>query len=386
MVRSAPCWAAFVGFVGLIAVTAIGACTAQERHAGGVPAAGSGANGGGFAQGGEAPCVVDGACGDDEHQIALDVPNIYFVIDRSGSMEALVPPDNDDTRYAVVRGAAVELVRSLGSLVNVGAAVFPLGDIEADGCTDGGEVFPVSPGDPLDGDGVDGPTTKSFAFATKLTPKGGTPIAATLDKIAPILSGLEGRTFVLLLTDGGPNCNAGAVCGIAECMPNMEGLCTPSENCCVADHPDWGPLHCLDRPATVAAVQAIADAGIPVYVIGIPGSEVYGTVLDQMAVAGGVAPTGQYLRVDDLHELGQVFAQIAADAIRCEISLSDPPADKGFTNVYFDCESVPYDEVDGWTWVGDDVVELHGAACAALKSGQVAQVKVASGCPTEIPK
>ena len=99
-----------------------------------------------------------------------------------------------------------------------------------------------------------------------------------------------------------------------------------------------------------------------------------------------MAPTGQYLRVDDLHALGQVFAQIAADAIRCEITLSDPPADKGYTNVYFDCENVPYDEADGWTWVGDDVVELHGAACAALKSGQVAQVKVASGCPTEIPK
>jgi hypothetical protein len=327
-------------------------------------------------------------CGNDVHQISLDVPNLYFVLDRSGSMAELASPRGPQTRYQAVRDAAIELVRSLGSAINVGAAVFPHGDIEAEPCTDGAQVFPLTHGDPLDGDGLDGPTTRSFAIATSLTPKGGTPVSATLEKLAPTLVALPGRTFVLLLTDGGPNCNEDAMCMADECIPNIEDLCPPTENCCAVGHPQGGPSNCLDRAATLSAVQALAGAGSVVHVIGIPGSEDYVDLLDEMAVAGGAPQMGdpKYLRVDDLATLGPVFAKIASDAIRCEITLDDPPVDKGYTNVYFDCTAVPYDEIDGWTWLGDNSVELHGEACARLKGGQVAEVKVVSGCPTEIPK
>ena len=33
-----------------------------------------------------------------------------------------------------------------------------------------------------------------------------------------------------------------------------------------------------------------------------------------------------------------------------------------------------------------DTVVLNGASCAKLKSGQVSQVTIATGCPTEVPK
>jgi hypothetical protein len=81
-----------------------------------------------------------------------------------------------------------------------------------------------------------------------------------------------------------------------------------------------------------------------------------------------------------------VFAYIASQAIRCDISLATPPTDKGFTNVYFDCDVLKFDPADGWTWSGEDAVTLHGDACAKLKSGTVSQVKVVTGCPTETPK
>src|SRR5262245_21462230 len=162
-------------------------------------------------------------------------------------MLAPVPPNNAVTRYAAVRTAAIELVRSLGPLINVGAALFPHGNIDEDQCTDGAQVFPVAPGDPIDGDGMDGPTTSAFALTTNVEPKGGTPVAATLEKLAPTIDALPGRTFVLLLTDGGPNCNPDASCDIDECMLNIEGVCEPTENCCAATHPQGGPEHCLDR-------------------------------------------------------------------------------------------------------------------------------------------
>ena len=191
----------------------------------------------------------------------------------------------------------------------------------------------------------------------------------------------------MLLTDGGPNCNDAANCGASQCMPNIEGTCLPTENCCAADHPEYGPLLCLDSDPTLAAVQALHDAGIEVYVIGIPGSELYGALLDEMAEAGGTAqmnaPT-KYHQVDDLDQLGDVLGAIAADAITCEFLLNDPPEDKGFTNVYLDCELLPFDPIHGWGWIEDHTVWLHGDACEMLKNGEVAEVQVVTGCPTEI--
>ena len=157
------------------------------------------------------------------------------------------------------------------------------------------------------------------------------------------------------------------------------------------DHPQGGPYNCVDRADTVAAVAALAALGVDVYVIGIPGSEYYGDLLDEMAEAGGTAQSSgptKYHRVEDLASIGQVFQDIAAAEISCEIPLGDPPDQPGFTNVYFDCDAVEYDTVGGWSW-GDDTfstIVLNGLACADLKSGGVGEVHVVTGCPTDVPE
>jgi hypothetical protein len=383
-----------VGSVAVISALLLMAACDEGRRGGGVaprpPATTSSGTGGGGGQGGSGPCVQDGACADEVHELSFNVPNIYFVFDRSGSMQELEPPDYD-SRYTVVRNAAMDLIRSLGPLINVGAALFPHGDIDNFPCNAGQEVMPVSPGDPFDDDGFEGPTLGTFRLRTNVVPVGGTPVSATFQNLLPTLSGLSGRTIVLLATDGGPNCNANAICGIAECMPNIDGLCIAPENCCVPNHPQGGPELCVDRAAAVGSIQAVADAGVEVYVIGIPGSELYAGVLDEMAVAGGVPQTSgptQYHRVDAVDQLSTLFRQIAADAISCEIELADPPEERDFTNVYFDCDTVNYDPASGWSWLDDtnSTVVLRGAACSRLKSGEVTQVKVATGCPTELPR
>jgi hypothetical protein len=345
------------------------------------PAAGEGGAGGGFDPGLGGACAIEGLCGDEIHELAFDRPNVYFVIDRSGSM---AEPVGNSTRFGLVRDGAISMVDALGALINVGAALFPHGNISANPCTDGGQVMAVVPGGSQE-------VVDKLAFETNVKPNGGTPIAATLEKVAPTLAALEGHTVVLLLTDGGPNCNDAIACEVADCIPNIEGVCPPSENCCAVDHPQGGPYNCVDRADTVSAVAALAELGIDVYVIGIPGSEYYSDLLDEMAEAGGTAQmsgTTKYHRVEDLAAIGQVFQDIAAAEISCEIPLDDPPAQPDFTNVYFDCESVGYDPVSGWSW-GDDTfstVVLNGLACADLKSGGVTQVHVVTGCPTDIPK
>jgi hypothetical protein len=315
-----------------------------------------------------------GLCGNDIHKIVTDPPNVYFVLDTSGSMSA---PVTGGTRYSVVQHAAAQIVNHLKLLINAGAATFPgMGDQ----CAAGAEVFPLTYGNPT-----------GFDSATKaIMPHGGTPTAATLAALAPKLTALPGKTVVVLATDGGPNCNTAAACDASECMENIEG-CSPNDQCCAAGQNccapggPAGPINCVDHAASVAAVKALADAGIKVYVIGIPGSKAYAKVLADMALAGGAAISAYpfYYEVDDLATIALVLAAAAGSAIPCTFTLADPPMDPSLTNVYFDKTVVLQDATDGWTWTASDQITLHGAACNKLHSGTVAQVQIVSGCPTE---
>jgi hypothetical protein len=334
---------------------------------------------------GPPPPDAPGLCGNQLHEVIVDAPNLYFVLDRSGSMAAPAP---GGTRYEAVRDASIDLVRKLGMLVNVGAALFPK-ETRSDGCEAGGQVMSVQPGTPVDAvSGNDGATTKAFASATKSEPVGGTPTAATLEALDSKLSALPGRTIVLLATDGGPNCNGEATCDADQCMTNIEGEC-PREvgNCCEPNGPA-GPWMCVDGEATVSAVAALAALDVPVYVIGIPGSEIYADVLDEMAIVGKVPKPGPpfYYRVDDLSALGEVLGSIASVVVSCEFTLPEAPPEEGMTNVYLDAQVLAQDPTHGWTWEGDTVIVLHGDACARLKAGQVGQVQIVSGCPTEVAK
>lgn len=323
----------------------------------------------------------EGYCGNTIHPYVTKAPNLYFVFDASGSMAEI---EDGQTRYASVRRSAVELVRSLGPFINVGAAVFPLGGGAGDTCRPGGEVYSVHPGDAIGQS--DGPTTLGFAAATLASPSGGTPTAATLRALLPRLSIVAGKTSVLLLSDGGPNCNYDATCAASECIPNIEGICAVS-NCCARDSAG-SQGNCLDTSAAVGAIAALRDAGITTYVIGIPGSEAYGSVLGAMAEAGGAArPTDPaYYRVDELGQLEGVLGAIASTVVSCEFTLDGAPPDPDKTNVYLDKTVLPGDPVDGWVWIGDQTIALVGEACDRLKNGAIKQVQIVSGCPTEPPR
>jgi len=145
----------------------------------------------------------------------------------------------------------------------------------------------------------------------------------------------------------------------------------------------------LDSGATIAAVSKLRDAGIRTYVVGIPGSEYYASLLDQLATVGGSARAGSpaYYRVDDIQTLSSTLAQIGYQALlTCEFSLDEPPPDPTFVNVYLDSGLVAYDPEDGWSWTSETSLQLNGEACELLKSGAVGQVQVVAGCPTQTPR
>jgi hypothetical protein len=364
-----------------------------------------------------------GLCGNLLLPALGDPSNVYFLLDRSGSMSDTV---DGVEKYDAVAKAAVALVRDLGARINVGGAVFPgpptidAGKVVDDTCPVGQEVFGTTRGDwPSAARCGYGPVTRAFSGAISVRPYGGTPTASTLAAIAPKLTALaDGRkTYLVLATDGGPNCNFDAMCGQSSCIPNIENasVCNPNANCC-APGAIAGPGSCLDGAATVAQIAALHDQGVSTYVIGIPGSAPYASLLDEMATAGGTARavTPKYYDVPNLSELSQVLASIATNVVlTCNFVLEQPPEAPGQVNVYLDRQQVLYDADNGWTWrsvaAGADSgaddggsveeaaagpapaqdfthLDLHGTACDRLLSGQVTEMLVAFGCPTALIK
>jgi hypothetical protein len=331
-----------------------------------------------------------GFCTCVDQPLLLNPPNVYFVLDRSGSM-------NESGKWTTVRQVLAEVVEKLGPRIDVGAAVFP--DPTQDACAPGVEVLPMSPGDPA---GTVGSTVLRIARALDIGANGGTPTAATLSSLVPHLQALAATrpTYVVLATDGGPNCDSGIMCTVDECQLNIESVngCVPDTppNCC--DPSVGGPMNCNDGPATESAVASLAAAGIPVYVVGVPGSAPYADILNQMAIAGGTAQSGSvgdgglvdggttaYYAVDSagVDAFNAAISEIAAKiTATCTLPLQSMP-DPSMVNVFLDEKPVPPDPVNGWS-IDGSTITLLGTTCQEVLTGQVIDVRVIAGCPTVI--
>jgi hypothetical protein len=333
---------------------------------------------------------VDGgvcACA-DQTLVVTDPPTIYFVLDRSGSMAEGSPL----TKWQQVIVAIYRVVVALGPRVALGVTVFPSIRI-ADSCAPGDPVLGVVQGDAPAG--TPGPVAGRLAsILGQIGPWGGTPTAATLTDLLPGLKALKGRTYVVLATDGGPNCGSAGCASAADCQINIENACVPQlqtccaqgVNCCVDN-----PGSCNDTAPTVAAVQAISSAGIPVYVLGIPGSDAYAQILDQMAEAGGAErPTEPLYYAIDPNDQSALYAALSAIAghiaATCTLTLDQPPADPGLLNVFLDGNPLAQNGDGGapnWTLDGTTVTIL-GDACQRIQAGTVLDLRVVAGCPTVI--
>ena len=118
-----------------------------------------------------------------------DPPNLYFIVDRSGSMADLLP-GSAYSKYENARIAISVMLRSVGHRVDYGAAVFPA-FANPDGCASGMEVFPTEAGDPPSYAvaGQNGPVLQTLLDRLGATaPSGGTPTAATLKDLEPTVS------------------------------------------------------------------------------------------------------------------------------------------------------------------------------------------------------
>ena len=309
----------------------------------------------------------------------------YIVLDRSSSMSDIVAPATE-TKWVLIRRAlfdrTIGVLRPLDTRIAVGLSVFPGDDGLSAGCSVGRELMPLTQGE-------DFTYNKMEAILNSQVPSGATPTAATLKVLAENLSTLPKPVYVLLATDGGPNCGD-TTCDAAHCTYNIDGRsfgttkCDSTKNCCdpAIGTGGAGARACLDSEATLGAITALSATGVKTFVLGIAGAAPYAVDLDRFAVAGG---TERYYPADDPTQeaFAAALSLIAAKVVDpCVITLDPPPTEPGVTNVLADGVIVPQDSADGWTWRDDATIELHGPTCDDVKSGKTKSLKVAVGCKT----
>ncbi len=332
-----------------------------------------------------------GKCGTTTVQAAHEAASILLVIDKSGSMTD--QPDGFSVdKWDALKSALGTALDNTAGEINYGLTLFPYASdhqipLECDtGCCNvaDGEAavnVPIEAGQ----SGVD----KIKAALAATSPGGGTPTAAALKSALAYfqdpVNKLDGKKFVLLATDGGPNCNIDNQCDTAHCTPNLDGQC-PSGNCCSLDGE-----YCLDDAAVVAQIKELKAIGVSTFVVGIPGTEQYSTYLDSFAEAGGVtsptAPPSYYAvsAKNGVQGLVDVFTSITTHLVRdCDVALDNAPTDIDLLNVAVDCQVIPYADGAGWSVTGSDMktLSLMGDACHSIQTNGAERVDVVYGCPT----
>jgi hypothetical protein len=314
-------------------------------------------------------------CGEAPFDVTGVPIDMLIVLDRSNSM----CQTGDPSLWETMGDALTEVTAALEGRINFGLMLFP--SLACSGLTN----QCAAPSAPYVDVGSGG---AAALIADAVDPQGGvdccggTPSAPALAAAGIYMANIDDglQKFVLLATDGAPNCNGdldGSTC-----------TCTSTQYPC-----DGGAnynLNCLDDAEAVAAADALHDDGTPVYVVGVGDSLDWQSVMDAIATAGG---TGDYYPASNATALAEALEAIVGEAMSCEFDIDweslpeDVAEDQSLVNFYGDGDLIPYDEDcsggEGWMWLDEDTVLFCDESCQDLKGGTWNDVTATFGCESE---
>jgi hypothetical protein len=336
-----------------------GRVTGTAGTYGGSGTAGSGASGATSGGAGSSATGTGGSmsCGQTNVSIATLPPDILIVQDKSGSM-ADDPSGNKCSttgcsKWSQVTTAMENVVMATQANVNWGLKFFA----NNSSCgINAGAAVPIA---------ANNYSAIQMSFS-KTSTGGSTPTETALDSATAYMQTLTDSNpkFLLLATDGLPNCQ-------------------PGNSSTSAD----------DSPGAEAAVTRAAMAGFPTFVVGIAtASDAMATMtLNTMAVNGGYAQTGaatSYYSITDTASLETALNKIVGIVASCTLPLNGAPTN--FTNVAVSVQTssgviaVPQDttQTNGWDYINNKTsVQFFGPACDSLKSGAYQNVQFIYACP-----
>lgn len=170
-------------------------------------------------------------------------------------------------------------------------------------------------------------TIRDLLGGSEITPNGGTPTAGILELVAKDAEFMREeeatRRYVVLITDGLPNCNE----QISDCRA-CTNTARPTDN-----PPCGGLLNCIDDERLVAAIKTLRTDGVDTFVIGFGAdtdSDAAKAVLDEAAMAGGQAqsedsPT-RYYQAGSEADLQAILDKVSLRVQPCSFTLERAPA------------------------------------------------------------
>ena len=339
----------------------------------------------------------DGSCGGTTITATARDASALLVLDKSGSM-LQKPPGYTVKKWPALKTALGASLDKVKTRMSFGLELFPFDATTPIGSPCAGNCCAVPTGSAAINVPIEAGDTalpKMLAAIDATDPGGATPTADAMKRALEYFTtgagkDVKGDKYVILATDGGPNCNADLTCDVDHCTSNLDGTCATG-NCC---DPTTGgsKIDCVDDTSVTAQITALATAGVKTFVIGIPGSEAYNTFLDSFAVAGGITsptPPPKYFAVNAAGGVGgleAVFDLITGELITtCRLQLASNPADPEKLNVVVDGKIIPQDGPDGWsldTSTTPPTVVLRGATCSAMETKGAKVVEIEYGCPT----
>ncbi|MCY1045308.1 adventurous gliding motility lipoprotein CglB [Corallococcus sp. bb12-1] len=369
-------------------------------------------------------------------------PDVMLLVDTSGSMTKPVEPEkivngvkvchgqdargqdyicDEDlpcdtsvcpTRWSELQAAMAPFLAESGKLVRFGLTTYPAPITSATptvaqlcAAASAGESVRVQIPTTLDAD------ADLLAHANNLNtilqaipngganrPRGGTPTSGSLAFTGSLLTTdpKERPQIIILLTDGLPNCNADNEYNGGKNPQECACTVVPTTHCLVEDSAYY-QRGCLDKNASVAAVQSLKAREISTIVIGFGAETSAGAgpqVLNEMARAGGFA---RECRADldcgagdtcdvSAKRCGRAFYQAgnqvelaaALKAISEKIKREEPcyipldpsqmPSDPSLIVVYINGERT-LGGPDSWSVV-DTGVRFTGSTCARLEASR----------------
>ncbi|MFZ5443116.1 MAG: adventurous gliding motility lipoprotein CglB [Myxococcota bacterium] len=352
-------------------------------------------------------------------------PNVMLLVDNSGSMNyptdrsnpncvnamnqvcgessSLPCPTSCPTRISEMKNAMGSFFQQSPTLARFGVSKYPT-DSQCSPATNIDVSLPVPS---ATDDGTDSSLTATSnqvnAFIQALLPTGGTPTGSSLSFIGTY-GGINDASdfrddFVLLLTDGLPNCNDANPNGLCACGGSCSAAqqqacaCTLTSSCSNT----FCSKGCLDRDGAVAAVKALKQKGIRTIVVGFGADLVGGdgpAVLNAMAKEGGFArecPNGTdaecggqpgscnattkqcstaFFQAANGTELAAALRKIseAFQGDPCVFQLSSRPSDPRYLSVVIDDQSVA-SSATTWSYdANSNKVTFVGDLCSRLKT------------------
>lgn len=280
------------------------------------------------------PCMPGG----ERFTLSTAPADVLFVVDRSGSMTLRTL--DGATRWNALVSAVRAVLPPLDASMSMGLIIFP----DADACmVPSSPVVPIAP-------------MSAGRIATALAQRGPfqtayTPTYAALQTAEQHLRTTPStrRRFIVLATDGAPNCGT-------------------------------GPTQVISQIARIRTTY-----NVDTFVLGIPGGDLslYPS-LNTMAIAGGRARTGS-IRFYDAGSTAQLEAalrSITSATRACTWRFATTPSRPDMVTVQFDGRIVPRDGTNGWIFTDgtNREIRFNGMSCAQVTDGTVRTVSAGFGC------